>query len=75
MMRVRAHLHQPMPMPEQLPQIPIFLVRYPDSWKAVFDQESQEQLGILAIGFLFAHPFGADLGCIPDPQFKLQLGE
>src|SRR5213595_4266979 len=25
----------------QLPQIPIFPVRYPDSWKAVFDQESQ----------------------------------
>src|SRR5207247_3477471 len=38
----RAHLHQPMPMPEQLPQIPIFLVRYPDSWKAVFHQESLE---------------------------------
>jgi len=37
----RAHLHQPMPMPEQLPQIPIFPARYPDSWKAVFDQESQ----------------------------------
>jgi len=37
----RAHLHHPVPMPEQLPQIPIFPVRYPDSWKAVFDQESQ----------------------------------
>jgi hypothetical protein len=31
----RAHLHQSMPMPQQLPQIPILGVRYPDAQKAV----------------------------------------
>jgi hypothetical protein len=30
------HLHQPMPMPQQLPQIPIFRTRHPDPWKAFF---------------------------------------
>ena len=31
----RAHLHQPMPMPEQLPQIPILRTRYPDLGKVI----------------------------------------
>jgi hypothetical protein len=31
-------------------------------------------LRILAIRLLFAHTPGADLGCVSDPQLKLQLG-
>ena len=64
-----------MSMPEQLPQIPVFFVRHPDPGKTIFHQQRQQQLRILPIRLLFAHPFGADLGGIPDPQLKLQLGE
>jgi len=62
-----------MPMPQQLSQIAILCVRYPDSRKAVFDQQSQQQLRILSIRFLLPYPFATDLGCVPDPQLKLQL--
>ncbi len=68
----RAHLHQPMPMPQQLPQIPILCVRHPDPRKAVFHHQPQQQLRILAIGLLLAHSFGANLRRVPDPQLKLQ---
>jgi hypothetical protein len=42
-----AHLYQSMPMPQQLPQIPILCVRDPDPWKAIFYQKLQQQLRIL----------------------------
>ena len=69
----RAHLHQPVAMPQQLPQIAILRVRYPDSREAIFQQPPQQQLPVLAIGLLLAHSFGADRGCVADPQLKLQL--
>jgi hypothetical protein len=50
----RARLHHPVPMPQQLPQISILRARYPDSRKAIFQQQSQYQLRILAIRY--AHP-------------------
>jgi hypothetical protein len=71
----RAHLDQPMPMPEQLPQVAIFCVRYPDPRKAIFHQQLQRQLRILTIGLLLAHSFRANLRCVPDPQLKLQLAQ
>ena len=37
----RAHLHQPVAMPEQLPQIAILRVRHPDSREAIFQQQPQ----------------------------------
>ena len=43
----RAHLHQPMPVPEQLPRITILWTRYPDSRKAIFPQQLQQELGML----------------------------
>jgi hypothetical protein len=49
--------------------------RYPDLRKAVFDQQPQNQLRILAIRLLLAYSFGADPGCISHPQLKLQLGQ
>jgi hypothetical protein len=61
-----------MSMP-QLSKVPIRGVWYPDPRETVFDHEAQQQLRILTIGLLLAHPFGADLGSIPDPQLKLQL--
>ena len=71
----RAHLHQPVAMPQQLPQIPILCVRYPDPRKTIFHQELQQQLRILAIGLLLAHSLRANLRCVPDPQLKLQLAQ
>jgi hypothetical protein len=69
----RAHLHQPMPMPQQLPQVPMLCVRDPYPRKTIFHQKLQQQLRILAIGFLLSHSLGAILRCIPDPQLELQL--
>jgi hypothetical protein len=67
----RAHLDQAMPMPQQLPQIPILCIRNPDPRKAIFPQKLQQQLRILAIGLLLPYSLGANLRCVPDPQFKL----
>src|SRR5882724_2830341 len=64
-----------MTMPKQLPQITILPVRHPDPREAIFQHPSQNQLRILAIRLLLAHPLRADLGRVPDPQLKLQLPE
>ena len=69
----RAHLHQPVSMPQQLPQIPIRCVGYPDPGKTVFHHEPQQELRILSIGLLLSHPFCANLRGVPDPQLKLQI--
>jgi hypothetical protein len=63
----RAHLHQSMPMPQQLPQITILGVRYPDPRKAIFQQQLQNQLRILPVRLLLAHPSRPDLRRIPEP--------
>src|SRR5947207_6698862 len=69
----RAHLHQPMAMPQQLPQIAILRIWYPDPREAIFQQEPQQQLRVLAIRLLLAYSFRAHRGCVADPQFKLQF--
>jgi len=43
-------------MPQQLPQITILITRHPDLRKTIFEQQSQNQLRILAIRFLLAYP-------------------
>jgi hypothetical protein len=53
-----------------LPQIAILRARYPDPWEAIFQQQSQNQLRIVAIRLLLAHPLRSDLGRISDPQLK-----
>jgi hypothetical protein len=53
-----------------LPQIPIFPARYPDLRQAIFDQQPQNQLRILAVRLLLAYSLGTDLGCISYPQLK-----
>jgi hypothetical protein len=70
-----ARLHHPVPMPQQLPQITILPARYPDPRKIIFQQQSQNQLRILAIRLLLAYPLRTDLGRVPDPQLKLQFRE
>jgi hypothetical protein len=51
----RAHLDPSMPMPQQLPQIPILCIRDPDPGKTIFHQNLQQQLRFLAIGLLLPH--------------------
>ena len=62
-----------MPVPQQLPQVSILPARHPDPRKAIFQQQPQQQLRILAIRLLLAYPLASDLGGISDPQLKLQL--
>ena len=69
----RAHLHQPMPMPQQLPQIAILGVWHPDPRKAILHHQSQQQLRILPIRLLLAYSLGANFGGISDPQLKPQF--
>jgi hypothetical protein len=35
----RAHLHQPMPVPQQLPEIPILWTRYPNLREVIFQHQ------------------------------------
>src|SRR5215467_1620124 len=69
----RAHLHQAMSMPQQLPQVPILCVRHPYSRKTIFHHQPQEQLRILTIRLLLAHPFALNLGGISNPQLHAEL--
>src|SRR6516225_1519578 len=62
-----------MPMPQQLPQIAILRIRYPDARKAILQHQLQYELRILAIGLLLAHPLRADLGSVADPQLELHI--
>src|SRR5579864_6407410 len=60
-------------MPQQLPQIAILRIRHPDPREAIFQQQSQQQLRVLAIRLLLPDPLRAHRGCVADPQLKLQL--
>jgi len=67
----RAHLHQPMPMPQQLSIVAVLRIRYPDPRKTVFHQKAQQQLRILPIRLLLARSLAANLRRIPDPKLEL----
>jgi len=56
-----------MAVPEQLPQIPILGTGYPDAWKAIFLEQLEQQLGVLAVGLLLADTLGFNLRGIADP--------
>src|SRR5580692_5968323 len=71
----RARLHHAMPVPQQLPQIPILPARYPDLREAIFQHQLQNQLRILAIRLLLAYSLRPDLRCISDPQLEVELRE
>ncbi|MGA7062511.1 MAG: hypothetical protein WBY69_14995, partial [Candidatus Acidiferrales bacterium] len=47
----RAHLHHPMPVPQQLSQVTILRTGYPDARKVIFPQQSQQQSGVLTVVF------------------------
>src|SRR5712691_3017391 len=62
-----------MPVPKQLTHIAIFRTRYPDSRKAIFPHQLQQQLRVLAVGLLLLDALGFDLRWIADPHLKTQL--
>jgi hypothetical protein len=62
----RPHLHQPMSMPQQLTQIPIFGIGNPYAWKTIFPQQPQEESSIYARWF---ERLMAELG------FELWIGD
>jgi len=49
-----TRLHHAVPVPQQLPQIPILPARHPDGRKAVLQQRTQNMLRIFSIRLLFA---------------------
>jgi len=69
----RPHLHQPMPMPKQLAQIPILRTRHPHPRKAIFHHQLQNVAGIAPVGLLLPHAGRFDLRRVAHPQFVLQL--
>ena len=70
-----ARLYHPVSMPQPGPQIAILPTRHPDLREAIFQHQLQNQLGILAIRFLFAYSLRPDLSGVSDPQIKLQFVE
>src|SRR5512144_644 len=69
----RAHLHHPVPVPQQLPQITVLPARHPYPRKTILQHQSQKELRILSIRLLLPYSFGSNLRRIPDPQLELQF--
>jgi hypothetical protein len=68
-----ARLHHALPVPQQLPQIPVLPTRHPDRREVVLQQQTQNVLRILSIRLLFASALTPYLSCITHPQLQLQL--
>jgi len=62
-----------MPMPKQLPQIPILGTGHPDARKGIFQQQLQQKSSIVAIGLLLADSFPLDLRRIANPYLDAQF--
>src|SRR5215475_8015136 len=62
-----------MPVPQQLSQIPILRTRNPDFRKALFQQQLQQQSGVLAVGLRLPNTLGFNLGRIPNPQLETKF--
>jgi len=67
----RAHLHQPMPAPQQLTQITILRTWYPDSRKVIFQQQLPHESGIFAVGLLLPDALPLDLRRIANPHLDI----
>ena len=66
----RAHLHQSMPVPQQLSQIPILRTRYPNLRKVIFPHQPEYESRVLTVELLLLHSLGFDLRRIADPQLE-----
>ena len=71
----RPHLHQRVPVLQQLPQIHFFHRGYPDGGKTFLQQCVQDISRIPLIGLLLARVAGAHLRGIPDQQCMPQPGQ
>ena len=69
----RAHAHQLVTMPEQLPQVAFGRRGNPDFRKAFRQQQIENQRGVAFIGLLLAHFAGANLGGVSDPKFVTEF--
>src|SRR5436305_3891833 len=68
-----AYLHHAVPVPQQLPQIPVLPAWYPNLRKVILQHESQNQLCILSIGLLFEKLTDVNLAVIISLQHLLHL--
>src|SRR5215467_16169335 len=66
-------LHHTMPVPQQLPQIPVLPARHPDLRKVSFHHQLQNMLRIFPVRLLFAGSLAFDLARVANPQLDLQL--
>src|SRR5437667_6029027 len=64
-----------MAMQQQLPHITILWTRYPDSRKAIFQQQLPHKSGIFAVVLLLPNARGPNLCRVSHPQFEAQLGQ
>src|SRR5882724_3950811 len=64
-----------MAMQQQLPHITILWTRYPDSRKAIFQQQLPHKSGIFAVVLLLPDARGPNLCRVSHPQFEAQLGQ
>jgi hypothetical protein len=58
------------PVPQQLPQIPVLPVWHPDLWETVFEKQTHDQLRILAIGLLRANSHAPNLCRVSYPLLQ-----
>ena len=70
---IRVRICQAMPMPQQLPQIPILRTRYPDAREIIFQQQLQQKLGILTVRLLLADSLRVDLRGVANPHLDTQF--
>ena len=71
----RARLHHAVPVPQQLPQIPVLPARHPDLRKIILQHEFQNQLRVLPIRFAFALVGLRISAASPIQSSNLQLGQ
>jgi hypothetical protein len=65
-------LHHPVPVPQELPQIPVLPTGYPDLGKITREQEVQNMQCILTIRLGLAASLGSDHPRISHPQLDMQ---
>jgi hypothetical protein len=68
--QMTVRLHQPMPVPQQLSQIPILRARYPDLRGVIFQHQPEQESSILAVVLLLFYSLALDLCGIADPQLE-----
>jgi hypothetical protein len=71
---IRVRLHHAMPVPQQLPQIPVLPARHPDLREPILQQQAQDQLRILPIRLLLAYSLGPDFRCVLQSTAQPELG-